>query len=399
VNKKLLAASLVVAGFIASACSGEDTPAPAGASGSGGTAPNNTSGSSAGGSSGATPTGGTGATGGSNGGAAPAGGSLGSGGTAPGGGTGGASGSATGGGGASAGSSTGGNGTGGASGGAGGSGGTAGSGGGGGSGGMSSAGTPSAGCSKSTARPANGELTVSGKYYVNFPPSYDGKKPVPLLIGFHGCGDSNYGTNIASTEYIRKPKAEFGNDYVLAAPLGTQPTCWSNYANDTARVKEMYDNILANYCVDTSRIYGTGHSSGAQYLQKIMGNEADAKYFKFKAVVPVAASPGKVVTPIPAMYVQGQKDAERGNGDGHEVAQNYRDGNKCMTTSKPYTGAMSCKTNQAGSNVMVDPGCIQYDGCQVPTIWCSHNDPSYSNTMHDTPCFVWQAMRTFFESL
>jgi polyhydroxybutyrate depolymerase len=386
-NKKHFAASLVVITYFASACSGDETSSPMGSSG-GGSGPSNTSGSSAAGSSGTA-------------GAGPS--TAGT--TSGGGGAGGAAGSANAG--ASSGTAGGGSGgtqsmAGGANGGAGMSGGgmsgggmsgSAGAGGGG-----NTAATPSAGCSKGTARPTNGELTVSGKYYVNFPDTYDGKTPFPLIIGFHGCGDSNYGTNITSTEYIRKPKAEFGKDHVLAAPLGTQPTCWSNYANDTARVKEMYENLMSNYCIDTSRIFGTGHSSGAQYIQKIMGNAADTKYFNFKAVVPVAASPGNVATPIPVMYVQGQRDAERGNGDGHEVVENYRSGNKCMSTSKPWTGAMSCKTNQAGSNVMVDPGCIIYDGCQKPTIWCSHNDPSYSNTMHDTPCFVWQAMRAFFEA-
>lgn len=365
---KILGACLVTSYLIA-ACSAEDTPpgtatgTAGSSSGSGGAAAGTSSGSS-GASAGGSPASGGATAGAQSGGAGGSGGAMSGGGGV---------------GGTTSGSANGGSAS-------------------GGSGGGPTA-TPSAGCMKATARPANGELTVSGKYYVNFPPSYDGQKPFPLIIGFHGCGDSNYGTSHSTTEYIRKPKAEFGNDYVLAAPLGTQPTCWSNYNNDTARVKEMYENLMMNYCVDTSRIYATGHSSGAQYIQKILGNTADTEYFNFKAVVPVAASPGNVATPIPVMYVQGQRDAERGNGDGHEVVEDFRAGNNCMSTSKPYTAVMSCKTNQAGSNVMVDPGCISYDGCEKPTIWCSHNDPSYNDTMHDTPCFVWQGMRAFFESL
>ena len=48
---------------------------------------------------------------------------------------------------------------------------------------------------------------------------------------------------------------------------------------------------------------------------------------------------------------------------------------------------------------IVDPGCIIYDGCTVPTIWCSHNDPSYSGTEHGVPCFAMKAMYDFFASL
>ena len=47
----------------------------------------------------------------------------------------------------------------------------------------------------------------------------------------------------------------------------------------------------------------------------------------------------------------------------------------------------------------VDPGCIIYDGCKVPTIWCSHNDPSYSGTQHGVPCFAMKGMYDFFKTL
>jgi len=35
----------------------------------------------------------------------------------------------------------------------------------------------------------------------------------------------------------------------------------------------------------------------------------------------------------------------------------------------------------------------------VPTIWCSHNDPSYSGTEHGVPCFAIKAMSDFFGGL
>ena len=48
---------------------------------------------------------------------------------------------------------------------------------------------------------------------------------------------------------------------------------------------------------------------------------------------------------------------------------------------------MTCNSTDSGRPV-VDPGCIIYDNCTVPTIWCSHNDPSYSGTQHGVPCFA-----------
>ena len=52
-----------------------------------------------------------------------------------------------------------------------------------------------------------------------------------------------------------------------------------------------------------------------------------------------------------------------------------------------------------GGGVSVNPGCVAYDGCTAPTIWCSHDDPDYSGTMHGVPCFGIKAMYDFFESL
>jgi polyhydroxybutyrate depolymerase len=35
----------------------------------------------------------------------------------------------------------------------------------------------------------------------------------------------------------------------------------------------------------------------------------------------------------------------------------------------------------------------------VPTVWCSHNDPAYSNTNHGWPCFGTRAIYDFFTGL
>ena len=75
----------------------------------------------------------------------------------------------------------------------------------------------------------------------------------------------------------------------------------------------------------------------------------------------------------------------------------FRKDNMCADTSMPYTPVMHCKSGQDGSDV--DPGCIIYDKCTVPTIWCSHNDPDYSNTEHGVPCFGMKAAFDFFKTL
>jgi poly(3-hydroxybutyrate) depolymerase len=282
---------------------------------------------------------------------------------------------------------------------AGGSAGQAGSGGGGGSGGNAGPATPSAGCAKAAGRPPNGEVIANGDHYFTFPESYDGTKPLPVLWGFHGCGEVNRGTDLDSTEWIRLTKGTaFETDYVRAVPLSSSTGgCWS-YNTDIARVKAAYDDLLESYCVDTGRNFATGHSSGAQFIVQILlsSHTADAQHLKLKGIAPVAASDyGPMSGPIPVMYIQGQMDAERGNGDGHETVARLRAANSCDDSSMPFTEVMGCQSG----NTSVNPGCVVYDGCAAPTVWCSHNDPAYSGTMHGVPCFGVKAMHDFFEGL
>jgi hypothetical protein len=91
------------------------------------------------------------------------------------------------------------------------------------------------------------------------------------------------------------------------------------------------------------------------------------------------------------MYIQGQHDNVR-NSDGSDVVKEFVTANGCMMSSKPYTTVPACMS----SGKAVNNGCIQYEGCKMPTVWCSHDDPQYSNTSHGWPCFATKAMYDFF---
>lgn len=274
------------------------------------------------------------------------------------------------------------------------------SGGRGGAGGMGSVGTagssggsttakPSAGCGKS-GRPANGKITVAKEEIIDFPTSYDGTKPMPLLIALHACGNEN-----TQWEGLTKGSA-LETDYVRFMPnTSDSGQCWSNYANNSARILKQYDDILANYCVDTNRVFGVGHSSGAQMLVNILSHKTDAQHLNFKAVAPVAADPFNVALTIPVLYIDGIMDTQRSADSAKNAVAKFRAANKCADTSKPYTAIAGCQS----SGKTVDPGCIIYDNCMAPTIWCAHNDPNYSNTYHGVPCFGVKAITDFFKSL
>ena len=112
----------------------------------------------------------------------------------------------------------------------------------------------------------------------------------------------------------------------------------------------------------------------------------------------MAADPFNVAIPVPVLYIDGKNDNQRSATSATDAVAKFRAANMCATTSKPYAPVMTCTSTDSG-HPTVDPGCIIYDNCTVPTIWCSHNDPSYSGTEHGVPCFAIKAMYDFFKTL
>ena len=250
--------------------------------------------------------------------------------------------------------------------------------------------TPSAGCGKS-GRPTGGVVTVANDHIYNFPTTYDGQTPLPLVIALHANGNPNTqlqgltnGTRL-ETSFIRAFPKSAGAGWVI----GT----------DASRITTIYNDLLANYCIDTSRTFLTGHSSGAQMVVQMLCATGGEK--RFKAVAPVAASKYCAkISSIPVMYIQGMMDAMRGNSNGADVVSFFTASNMCGTATVADSAVATC--NSTLDRALVTPGCVTYQGCSQPTIWCSHNDNGYNTTdghMHGWPCFASNAMADFFLGL
>ncbi|HXI58408.1 MAG TPA: hypothetical protein VNO55_20215 [Polyangia bacterium] len=261
-------------------------------------------------------------------------------------------------------------------------------------GGGSSGAVASAGCGKS-GRPAGGRVIVNNDHIYDFPTTYDGTKPMPLIFMLHGANNPN--TLIES----QTNGSKLATNFVRVFPKSTG-AAWSfsgGTGADSQRLTMIYNDLLANYCVDTSRVFLSGHSSGAQMSVQMMCVPGGDK--RFKAVAPVAASKYcSMLTPIPVLYIQGMMDAMRGGGNGADVVAVFTASNMCTTTTMPYAAVAAC--NSTFDNKPVNPGCVAYQGCAKPTVWCSHNDNVYNLTdghEHGWPCFANSAIADFFLSL
>jgi hypothetical protein len=252
---------------------------------------------------------------------------------------------------------------------------------------------PSPGCGQG-GRPDGGRVYDAGVSWIIFPEKYDGNTPLPVLWGWHGCGSYNFG-DASRTEYLDETRnSGFEDDYVVVAPLAASGDCF-DYNTDIVRTKAIYDELVANYCVDVDRMFGTGHSSGANFLHRMLTGDhvADWEYLGLRGIAPVASGPvNNHTSQVPVMYIHSPGESVDPQGP----ANNFIDANGCGTSSMPYE-VDSCNSAEDGD--AVTSNCELYDGCDTTTIFCPHDDSNYSGTVHGIPCFFRQGAYDFFASL
>jgi polyhydroxybutyrate depolymerase len=159
---------------------------------------------------------------------------------------------------------------------------------------QASASTASLGCSGGTldSTVTHFELEHGGatrSYEIHLPPSYDGTKPLPLVLNFHGFTSSGLGQQASSN---MDPTAD-REGFVVAYPNGLDSSwnagiCCGRSAtfdvDDVGFTRAVIEDIGARGCVDESRVYATGMSNGGFFSHRLACEAADI----IAAVAPVA---------------------------------------------------------------------------------------------------------------
>jgi polyhydroxybutyrate depolymerase len=352
--------------LVACSSGGAGLPAP-GQAGSGGTS--------------GSPGGDAGASGGAGSGGDTAG--AGAGGVTPTGGSGGAAGATGGSGGVTA---TGGSGGVTATGGAGGVTATGGAGGHGGSGGSpttgGSGGKPtgmSAGCNQPPPNEVSGKwathdimVTVDPKfaaqakrrYFTNPPPKYDPTKPWPLTLWGNGCGT---GSTAEGELLMGGPASTSSVQVQLLAFKG----CFSAGPDgDNASSPELpyFDVVLAEveaaYCIDKSKVYVSGYSSGAWFTGLMSCNRANVISGVGFAAGGLQLNHDPCSGQTAAIVVRGTGDGGTPEAQTLAAIDSLVMRNGCTKTTMPW---------DPGEKLFNSAPCVAYQGCQAgfPVVYCA----------------------------
>ncbi len=231
----------------------------------------------------------------------------------------------------------------------------------------------SAGCG-ATDPPSSGDYTimVNGKtreYTLDVPNGYDANTPYPITFGLHWRG-GNSGNVVSNGYYGLKGKANGG--MIFVSPEGLTPNGESGWANDGGEdvelIAKILDQLEADLCIDTSRVFATGFSYGGMFSNAIGCELGD----RFRAIAPYAGSLWSGCesgnSPVAYLGTHGTADNVVGIEFGRAARDEFIKRNGCSNTTAPV-----------GSN-----GCVEYQGCTdgYPLIWCEygggHGWPDFS---------------------
>jgi polyhydroxybutyrate depolymerase len=130
---------------------------------------------------------------------------------------------------------------------------------------------------------------VTRSYVLHVPPAYDGRTHVPLVVDFHGIGQSGENERMLSPY----PAALDPEGVVMAFPDGTRgpagtawnvgPCCVAN-VDDVAFARALVDQVRALACIEPKRVYAVGILTGGGMAHYLGCHAADV----FAALAPAA---------------------------------------------------------------------------------------------------------------
>jgi poly(3-hydroxybutyrate) depolymerase len=196
-------------------------------------------------------------------------------------------------------------------------------------------GTQPTGCSSSGSSLAKGDSThsipvgqLARTYLLHVPASYAGTSAVPLVLDFHGMGD---------TPERQKSMSGFAalsdsQGFIIAWPTGIDqawnfgPCCTcSKTVDDLGFAKAIVAEIEGLACIDAKRVYANGFSIGAAMTNYLACNAADV----FAAATPSASdllgsdqTPCNPVRPISVLTFRGTADTTVPYAGGSAVTPN-----------------------------------------------------------------------------
>jgi hypothetical protein len=242
---------------------------------------------------------------------------------------------------------------------------------------------PSAGCGKPN--PAHGARTIvtggmTGTFNVNLPAAYDTNAPMPLGFAFHGYGNPACGPTGGECQGFAQLPA-------ITVFMKSFTAGWEGQPQPLAQNLQFYEDVLAlmknESCVDLTRIFIAGVSSGGQFIEHIACNDGPSLWqvTAVSAYVDKGADTKCKGTP-PVLVTQGVTETTVDIDTPIMFAKR----NGCSAT--PPAGLDAAKADMMAAFQMgkAEYRCLDWDGCTTaPVRYCISSQMTYGGLTHGWP--------------
>jgi polyhydroxybutyrate depolymerase len=215
-------------------------------------------------------------------------------------------------------------------------------------------GEPSPGC----AQPHAGGTTIEAlpfangtrEYRLAVPPDYTGKKPLPLVLNYHGLGSNS----VQQAVYSQLEQKGPAQGFVVATPQGTGNQAFWNILprlpqpDDVGLANALIDHLEGVLCIDPKRVFATGISNGAG-MSVYLGCKLQDR---LAGIAPVAGvnlvAPCTNGKPLSVFAFHGTADPSCRTTAGHRVRGRFaaRRCCRCTTAWRTGQGAMAARRSR-----------------------------------------------------
>jgi poly(3-hydroxybutyrate) depolymerase len=236
--------------------------------------------------------------------------------------------------------------------------------------------TRSAGCGMATSSsPAQFTTrTVGGRdSFVRVPEGYDNERAYPVIYEMHGCSEQREANNV--------PVENEAGDAAIVVRARALGNCWdtAEAGPDVPYIDAMIADIEGAFCIDTSRRFVTGYSSGS-FMTHVLGC---IRGDQFRGVASIAGGqPGNNCTGDPAaLLIHDENDNTVNISASIGARDNHIERNACTQVTSPTD----------------HPPCVEYNGCisGKEVVWCQTQGQDHSRQDQLAAPIFW----SFIESL
>jgi len=200
---------------------------------------------------------------------------------------------------------------------------------------------------------------VSREYYVRLPPMYDPNRPYPLIFVWHGAGGTGMSNNVPIQQSSGANAIVVGGTALVnTTEMRTQWQFNNAQSPDVAFFDALVTEVTRLYCVDRSRLFSAGFSSGA-WFGNLLGCVRGDVLRAYGVVAGGMPGGGRLMcTPsgIAAWFMHDLNDTE------NVIAGNITSRTRLLTA------------NGCGMTTVPDmpAPCVRYEGCRAgyPVVWC-----------------------------